>query len=255
MLFEQVWIRFRTDWPAFAAMGVGTVLGLMAAAGAATLLWRLAGAQLGAVSLAAVQQFEPLGWGSVTARLAAQLLLAAAGMAPFLALAAGGLVGSLVIYRQGERPNLALFWTCARHQFPAMLGLVIANLLLHTGYYLAVRAELSVAQMALVGLLAQPLLLLNVGLYPAYLMVAEGRTVSGALFAGWIAVRRKGWESVTAALVLNAFSMVMGAVSTVWMLPLVGWPLYLGALCLYLPLMGFYFIERFETYVRPGLWG
>ncbi len=250
MNFDRFFKQVGSDWQQFGLMGVGPLLlGL----GTAFVMGVLGVALLGPGIIAMIRadQFGGPGPGEMFAffgSFAGFFVVALVVGVISSSLTHAGLVGTVVGYRRGERVSLAGFWHYATAHFGKMilLGLILAGLTI-----LGVIVSAILLIIPPVGVLAlmlvQFVVTLNLGLYPAYLIIAEGRGVGEAVGIGFKVITDHIGEALLGSLILFGFLIAAGMIGAV---PVIGW---IVVAVFAQPLITYFFIERFETEVRPKL--
>ena len=242
MIFQQVWNRLLRDWKAFLVLGVSPAL-----------MWVV---MMTVIVIAVVSAIgtDPSADSLSAAASLPVLLLAIAIALPGQAFVGGGLVGSVVAYRRGERASVALFWSYGSQYFARFIGLVFMSGLIG-GVVNVVTMVLPSGLDSLVGSVLQCTLIVSLVIYPAYVIASEGASLSEGLAVGMRILRENVREACTGGLMLLAFTWGVLLTVVINIIPLAGQVAWLGILLIAAPFTTYYFAERFETNVRPFVGG
>jgi hypothetical protein len=259
MIFQNVWNRFTSDWKSFALLGLGPVLvglGMMLVAG---LVFVLTLGPITFSTFSSVYRYGTPSPGDIFALIGSFLLFFVMAMVIGLlcsGLVYAGLVGSVAAYRAGQPASMGLFWAYGGRFYGRMIGLcLVVGLIALPLSLLALPLVVIPAIGLLVVQTLQSILFVNVGFYPAYLIVSQNMPLGEALGTGFRAIGRNFGETALGGLVMMAFMWVMGFSALINIIPLLGQVAWLFGLAVFGPLLTYYFIERFETNVRPTLDG
>jgi len=250
MSFDRFFKQVGNDWQQFGLMGIGPLLiGIVTSMVMAVISIILMGP--GIFAMIRAEQFGGPGPGDLFAffgSFAGFFILALAVGAISGGLSYAGLVGSVVGYRRGERASLGAFWQHATRHFGKMvlLGLIVAAIMLVAMLLSAVLLIIPPLGI-LVMLLVPGLITLNLGLYPAYLIIAEDRPVTEAVGIGFRLITSHFVDTLLGTLIFWGFLLATGAVAAV---PVIGW---IVTAVFAQPLITYFFIDRFELEVRPKL--
>lgn len=257
MSFKNTWERFVADWKTFANIALGILVTYMIMVAVSI----CAGLSMAVSVLMSVPDLEYLEYymedPTYLLPLMGQfgflfVLLMIAGVVVG-ALMMGGLMGSLVAYRRGEAISVPLFFTLGRRYWGRMLAIIgLATLINVTPLLLMFLPVLAI----LVSVLATPLVVLYCVYYPAYLVVAEEKSVVQAFGASFKALARDVKEAAVGAGILLLMYLALGLVSGLFVfIPLVGAVATFALGCLGATVIADYFIDRFEAKIRPLLNG
>lgn len=166
----------------------------------------------------------------------------------------GGMLGTVVAYRRGEQVSLGLFWEYATRYFGRFLGLMFLAGLINFGISIASMILMIIPVVGwLAGMLIQLTATVYLSIYAGYLIVSEEMGVMDAIGASFRALFRNIGEAALAGLVFLGMSFAVGITALINIIPLIGQVIFLGVILMYMPFITYYFIERFETNVRPTL--
>jgi hypothetical protein len=253
MIERLVWDRFRQDWKLFGRMGVWTFLsGLPVLVPFAILVaaWFMGGS----ISQSMGSGPMPSDVMGAEAMMRTGVVIALVFVAGFLAingLVQAGLMAQVVAFRRGQQPGFSTFWGgVRRHWAPMLLPAVFwAGLGLWGGGSLLADPVRKMATELLVAFLA-----LHLGIYPAYLIVADDMGGLSAMGRGLRILVAQPGEVLAGVLALWVMQMAASLVGELaWLafpFTLVPWVI---VLMFYVPLVPYYFAERFEQRLRPVL--
>lgn len=245
----EVFQRYFHDWQRFSLVGLGAVLAQVAGGIVAWLLGLLAlGGSAGASALSMYAVGGGDGLGLVVTVIAAMGGAAVVMLVAWLVvggLVRAGLVGAIVAYRRGEDVGFATFWSYATRYAGKMvlLGLIY-------GVILLVSAVVVIFPLIgqIVYLLWLPTAFVTLGIYPAYLIIHDGYGVVSAVKQGLRILERQTGQTVLGGLIMALFYLAGSLLCAVPIVNIVG---ALFVAILGQPLVYYFFVERFESEVRP----
>lgn len=253
MLFQQAWSRLTGDWRSFGVMALGPFL-MGIAIGLVGTIGLLVAAGSSLYAIGSLSRGSSAGLFGLIGGLGLYGLILAAAALCGGALSSGGLIGSVVAYRNGESVSLGLFWSHATRHFGSFLGLSVL-----LGLIMMVLSVVAIP-LLLIPLIGQLVMLavylacgLYLGIYPGYLIVADGLGTMAAVGASFKALTRNYNEAGMGLLTLLGFAAVMMLGFVLNMIPLIGTIVWMGIIYVGMVFSCYYFAERFEANVRPLL--
>lgn len=248
MNFDLFLRQFFNNWQKFGLMGVGYLLVELASGVVAAIV----GFVLMGGSVFSMMRADYMGYdvdpgqmvgfiGGVAGTVIISIIVAVVSTG----LANAGLVGSIVGYRRGEEVSLSSFWSYATRYFGKMI--LIAAI-----FFGVMLVSMVLMIIPVLGWLALfiwvPTAMVVLAIYPSYLVISEDYSVGAAVSTGFRVLTSQFPEALLGGAILLGGSMVLGAIAAV---PLIGW-LAVGIFGQVLVVL--FFIERFETVVRPKLY-
>jgi len=245
----QLFQRYFNDWQKFALVGLGALLVQLAVGAIATIV----GFIMAGPAIISMIRMDYLGLdygpGQVLGFMGAMggivLVAVIAGLVG-MGLANGGMVGSMVAYRRGEDVGLGTFWSYATRHFGKMIGLALIYSVI-----MLVTALVNIIPVfgQIVFLLWAPTSFITLGIYPAYLIINDGYSIGSAIGKGFEILKSQFGASLLGGVILLLFVAAFFLVS---MVPIIG---SLAIAIFGQPLVLFFFVERFESEVRPQFVG
>lgn len=251
MIFQRTWGRFVSEPKRFLAISLGLLSALLAYSVMAAALVALTGWGLFAALLAPAPAYvdQTVFILSMIGQFSFVFLLLALVCWAASAFIDGGVYGSLAAFRRGETVGPGLFWVMGVRHFKRMLGLTFLSALI------SLVVEYVCLLIPVVGwllfFLAVPMVWIYFSVYPAYLIIAEDRGVIDAIGTMTSLVTKGFREAVLATLVSWLFTAAITLGMVILFIPVLGVILYLAGWLVACPFMTYYYIERFETNVRP----
>jgi hypothetical protein len=253
MILQQVWNRFTRNWKDFATLGAGPAI-VFAGVGLVMLVLVLVTVGPGIFAMITNPgRYGTLGILSMVGGALLFFFMAIVLGVPAGSFVYGGLMGSVVAYRRGEPAALATFWAMGKRYFTRFLGL---SALTWVGMVVLTIVTSPLSKIPGLGPLIssalQSIVIVNLALYPAYLMVSEQVPMMDAIGTGFRIITQNVQEACLSGLMMMAFSWALVIIGVI---PVLGQIALLGLAVVYGPLTVYYFAERFETNVRPSLGG
>lgn len=274
-MFAAVWTGFRSRWQTFALIGLGRVVLSIGAVVLIACLFLFT--TVFDLSVAAFRQSRgmpvPSDLGDLFGSLGVASLLTMGLTLLVGALSLSGQAGAIAALRRGEQVGFGTFWVLGWRNLWRTLGLQVLVALTLWGIGLVLVLPLSVIMAstisnasrdasalatlgavllgAAVVMLAAAFLLVNLGIYPAYLIAADGLGAGAAYARGWAIIARCFGQAVQSWLVLVLIGLCLALGVVLMILPLVGQLLYLAVWLLLQPFLVYYFSERYEATLRP----
>ncbi|MDB4894886.1 MAG: hypothetical protein JWN15_1148 [Firmicutes bacterium] len=251
MIERLVWDRFRQDWKLFGRMGLWTFLsGLPVLVPVAMFVaaWFMGGSISSSMESGPMQSDE-LAAGAMMRTGVVIALVFMAGFLAIIGLVQAGLMAQVVAFRRGQQAGFTSFWGgVRRHWVPMLLPAVFwAGLGLWGGGSLLADPVRKIGTELLVAFLA-----LHLGIYPAYLIVADDMGGMSAMGRGLRILVAQPREALAGVLALWLMQMAVGLLGELVGLAapflLLPWAIFL---LFYVPLVPYYFAERFEQRLRP----
>lgn len=258
MIFQNVWNRFTGDWKSFLMIGLGPFLiGL----GTLIVMVILGIATMGPSLFSTIQSAAAFGTEpdpTTILRMIGSFFLFF-GLVMVMSLVVGGLIyggmmGTVVAYRLGEQVSLGLFWENATRYFGRFLGLMFLVGLISMGVSMVSMILMIIPILGWIAvMLIQLTMSVYLSIYAGYLIVADDLGVIDAIGAAFRALFRNIGEAIMAGLVLLGMSFAIGFIALINILPIIGQIIFLGVILIYMPFITYYFVERFETNIRPTM--
>ncbi|MFZ5814598.1 MAG: hypothetical protein ACOY93_04790 [Bacillota bacterium] len=247
MSFDAFIKRFTADWQQFLMMGVGPLIVNIGVVIAGLFLGLIImGPSLLSLISAGAGGMEPSAGalaGLVGSAFGLVILMVILGVVAY-GLTNAGLLGVVDGYRRGEEVTLGGFWSSATRHFGKviLLNLVFGLIMLLSAVMMIIPVLGWIALVIWV-----PTASVALAIYPAYLIVTQEYSVGDAISFGFRLLTTQFKEAVIGGVILLAFGIALGAINFI---PFIG---FLVGLLFGQPIIYYFFVERFETEVRPKM--